>query len=502
MANLIELVAIVVSVISIIATIWHSCYSHFHDKLKNPEGRSELIQHLCASGLTSRYVDLLRSGLRVVFRFSGNPFSLRSLGVSLTLAGGYQYAAAVIGRYRGSPSKLGDVNLFQIGHYRSISFDSEIGLVSAIFIVTILAIIGPRVLRKSMKSDLNFSRSLSPANRLKSREFASAFFVGMAVGGLIGAFSGFFAVVLPLMLVASLLTSMTRWEALVSMVVLVNAVISTLSGIEANTVEVLSPISTGGIIAAAISMYVLMLHPNTMTRRNLLCVMGSFSIFMAMIYLTYRLITEGSLAESMVIVLVFWIALPIANGINDYLSLGITHVLLRRIVQSRNLTPSRAVLYGVLDLVLAIIFVGVVAVCIVVGLGLSQQFSPFDLDLRTFVLESASDPLGYGIWVGIMMLTTLVWTGFHFLIILVALGVHLYDGNPLDRHAVKSLTSGEDRLWVKYYLSTKWMITLALWVIIVGLIAVIFAKVCSYLGILGFPGQLALVVVDLLVSIF
>ena len=497
--TLIETPLIVSAVLSVVLWLCGRCFTHFHDKLKNPEGRKEVIRHLHTSNLTDRYVDLLRSVLKAVIQFSGKPFSLRSLGVSVTLAAAYQYVAAAIGRFYGSPSRLGDLNLFQIGQYKSIRFDSEIGQVFVIFMVTILAIIGPRAWRL-MRSDVNRCKSSSTSNGLKPYESLTACLVGVAAGGLIGAVSGFFPIVLPTMLASILLFSMTRWEASVSMVIVINALISTISGAEANVVENLFPIHKGGVIAWTISIVIVFSHSHRIDRRNILCLMGPMSICMALVYLIYRLVSVGSLAESMVVILIFWIALPIANGINDYISLGVTQTLLQRIVRSCKQTLSSAVFWGILDLLLAIALILVVAVCVVFALALSEWCSPIAFGLRTFVINSASDPLGYGVWVAIMVLTTLVWTGFHFLIILAALIVRLHDGNPLDRHAVESLSSGGDALWVKLYLSTKWLITVVLWITIVGLGGLAFVKVSSYLGVLELVEQLALLIIPILAS--
>jgi hypothetical protein len=161
--------------------------------------------------------------------------------------------------------------------------------------------------------------------------------------------------------------------------------------------------------------------------------------------------------------LIFWVALPLINTASDYLSLGFSHWFGRKIVDDPGHSITRATLYGLADLGLALAFMVIAAATIPMALALLQWATAFDLGVRTFVTDAAADPWGAGLWFGIMILTTLVWTGLHLLITLGAVLFRLYDAFPLDRRVANVIEAGKDRLWVKLYLSGKWLVATALW---------------------------------------
>ncbi len=109
----------------------------------------------------------------------------------------------------------------------------------------------------------------------------------------------------------------------------------------------------------------------------------------------------------------------------------------------------------------------VAAATVPMVLAMLQWAAAVDLGVRAFVTEAATDPWGTGLWFGIMMLTTLVWTGAHLLITLGALLFRLFDAFPLDRWAAATIEAGKDSVLVKLYLSSKWLVVFLLWCLVV-----------------------------------
>ena len=122
----------------------------------------------------------------------------------------------------------------------------------------------------------------------------------------------------------------------------------------------------------------------------------------------------------------------------------------------------RSLGWALADVGLALLFMGVAALTIPMALAATQTVTGFNLDPRAFVTEAACDPWGAGLWFGIMILTTLVWTLAHLAIAVVGFAVRLYDGFPGDPWAERMITAGKDSLWVKVYLSGKGVAAVAI----------------------------------------
>jgi hypothetical protein len=169
--------------------------------------------------------------------------------------------------------------------------------------------------------------------------------------------------------------------------------------------------------------------------------------------------------------LIFWTVLPLINTASDYLSLGFSHWLGRRIVDDSGHSICHATFYSLCDLGLALVFMLVAAATIPLALALLQSATGVDLGIHKFISDAAADPAGAGLWFGVMILTTLVWTGLHLLVTIGALFCRLNDNFPLDRRAVETLRERRDSLWVKLYLSGKWLLVVVVWL---ALLAVFF----------------------------
>ena len=173
------------------------------------------------------------------------------------------------------------------------------------------------------------------------------------------------------------------------------------------------------------------------------------------------------LNETALWILIFWTILPLINAISDYVSLGFSHWFGRKIVDDPEHSIIRASLYGLADLGLALAFMLIAAATIPMALGFAQLATDVNLGVHAFVRDAAADPWGTGLWFGIMILTTLVWTGLHLLITVGALLFRFYDGLPLDGFVAAKLETGADSLLIKLYLSLKWLFVFLAWCVAV-----------------------------------
>ncbi len=121
----------------------------------------------------------------------------------------------------------------------------------------------------------------------------------------------------------------------------------------------------------------------------------------------------GTGARSAGLVAVMWLALPFANALTDYLSLGASHWLGRRLLSSGK-SVRLALTLGLLDLVMAVVLMLVTVKVIGAGLALTDRAFAGDIDGRGFLAASLADLWGTGLWLGLMVLSTIAWTYGHF----------------------------------------------------------------------------------------
>jgi transcriptional regulator with XRE-family HTH domain len=121
----------------------------------------------------------------------------------------------------------------------------------------------------------------------------------------------------------------------------------------------------------------------------------------------------GAAAKSAAMVAVMWLALPFANTLTDYLSLGASHWLGRRLLASGK-SLRLALTLGLLDLVMAVVLMLVTVKVIGAGLALTDWSLAGDIDGPAFLAVSLEDLWGSGLWLGLMVLSTVVWTYGHF----------------------------------------------------------------------------------------
>ena len=68
-------------VVGVASAIAFSCgFAHFHDKLKTPEGRADVVADMRGRDIAKGYAHLLGSALSCLHKVAGRPFSGQSIG--------------------------------------------------------------------------------------------------------------------------------------------------------------------------------------------------------------------------------------------------------------------------------------------------------------------------------------------------------------------------------------------------------------------------------------
>ncbi len=125
----------------------------------------------------------------------------------------------------------------------------------------------------------------------------------------------------------------------------------------------------------------------------------------------------GTQDTSFIILAVTWFVLPVINAAQDFLSYGISHRLARYALD-KSTELNRLILLAVLDLAAAILLAVLTFLSLTFGLWLVSQIFQFDFSPQQFVQKFWQEPYGEGIWMTIMILSTLSWTVLHYIFVL------------------------------------------------------------------------------------
>ncbi|MEM1377181.1 MAG: hypothetical protein AAGG69_07300 [Pseudomonadota bacterium] len=135
---------------------------------------------------------------------------------------------------------------------------------------------------------------------------------------------------------------------------------------------------------------------------------------------------------------VSWVALPFANAALDYLSLGVSHAIGRHLYYQSPRAHSILCLL-VLDLFLALAFMVLTVVTAGLSLLAVAEWLGVETSSYQFLLESAADPWGEGLWLTIMALTTVLWTWLHFAFVVAPLASVVFVNRTIERAAERRL---------------------------------------------------------------
>jgi transcriptional regulator with XRE-family HTH domain len=112
------------------------------------------------------------------------------------------------------------------------------------------------------------------------------------------------------------------------------------------------------------------------------------------------------------ILVLMWVVLPISNAISDYLSMGVSHSLARYVRQAE-MTWTRIIVMSLIDIIAAVFLLFVTLNFIFWGLSAAEHIYGIDLQSNGFIDAAASDPWGEGLWLSLMLVTTLTWSYLH-----------------------------------------------------------------------------------------
>ena len=183
-----------------------------------------------------------------------------------------------------------------------------------------------------------------------------------------------------------------------------------------------------GPIAAAITVFGFIAGTHTGVLRKIAGVSGVKSIgivlaFLGLCFLSIHYIaTYGTLNSHFLGLLLFWIILPLINGMLDWISWGLSRYFINQITIDNGLSfIPRILIHGFIDIVAAIMMMILLTVFVCGGIewfNLTNEVigkpPPFKLEN---VLEIAlNSPFeGVGIWISFMVLSTLIPTVLHLL---------------------------------------------------------------------------------------
>lgn len=116
------------------------------------------------------------------------------------------------------------------------------------------------------------------------------------------------------------------------------------------------------------------------------------------------------------IVLVVWVILPMLNGVLDYISLGVS-MRLGCLAMDHVHKAYVLILLYMLDLAVCVLLLSLTLELLALGLSGADRLLAPDLAPLEFLYQSLADPFGSGLWLTVMLLSTLVWTVLHFLLV-------------------------------------------------------------------------------------
>lgn len=355
------------------------------------------------------YLSRLSKGLAVLRIWIGEPFRIQSLGIVLALAFCYVILAG-LASFIVSDIQIGSVQLFVHPSWVPESLRTLVALV-AILLTMGGGIACLRVLKRVGMPGMPF-----PAQAV--RVVAAAGIAGIAcsalpflgvneltvallfavvcffavsrlpphaagLAGLVGGLIAWSMVEVPILMAGA--TASNVWERL-SVGLIVGGLSGWCSG--AVALRIRHPVASA-MAGAGIGVSV-----------GAVCITGVFGL---------AHMVEPMETDTVGLIAVMWLAIPLANGIADFLSLGVSQWLGERVVAAPA-RLGRIVWIGVLDLLAAILLACITLVTIIMALALAQHAFALDFSARLFVANSLAEPWSAGLWLTVMVLSTLWWS--------------------------------------------------------------------------------------------
>lgn len=137
--------------------------------------------------------------------------------------------------------------------------------------------------------------------------------------------------------------------------------------------------------------------------------------------------------RTFVVLSVTWTLLPLANAALDYLSYGVSKLLAQRALK-RETTLSGVFLLSLVDCVVGLLLSGATIATVFGALWLADQVFALDVSPQGFVMEWWADKFGAGIWLSLMIFSTLWWSLLHYTAVVVPAASAKIASDPLFAH--------------------------------------------------------------------
>ena len=140
------------------------------------------------------------------------------------------------------------------------------------------------------------------------------------------------------------------------------------------------------------------------------------SVSMAFVIMLVSAGWSGIILQEYVAVVIFAVLLPIANGLFDFLSWGISRILGRHLL--RHPDKYHAVFLVVIDILSAVLLltgliVALVLLVEILNVIASAQVQSEVMDLESQIVTAIDLPFGQGLWITVMLVSTLIPTFLH-----------------------------------------------------------------------------------------
>lgn len=420
--------------------------------------------------LSDAFLQRLKSGLDGLQRWTGAPFSLQSLMTCYALSMFYLVVAGLIGFWQGD-IVVGSIRPFETRPWVGVFWGAVLPYIALPFLLVAFACC-VYVVRA-------FGRSPMGEKEATARLGGVALIGGLACGlvDYAGAKTMIAAAIFALPGVGAISTLEPNRSALYGaaggiMFGLTAAIGSGLSdyGVFAFLTSLIEGFIIGGLVGAfaglvssLIANRVPYLRPGQLAAAGGGIGAGALAALAGIVVaMKFTAISDGMLG----LFAISWLALPLANTVLDYVSLGVSHALGRYVVR-RGAHTASVLAVMIVDLLLALAFM----VLTVIVVGVSLQAISWGLDIETlsatFLRTSAEDPWGQGLWLTFMALTTTVWTLLHFGLVVAPLVAGTLTRRLLVAPAAESIADARNarniEISLGFLVSLKFFVFFASW---------------------------------------
>ena len=195
----------------------------------------------------------------------------------------------------------------------------------------------------------------------------------------------------------------------------------------------------------------------------------SFSIA-AWLFLAWIGSYFGDFSNSLQLFL-FLVFLPYANGFLDWISLSVSRLFGRLIVDMKRgrIAPFRTMSLAIADLICAIILLFMTVWILAFGFEASAVLLGQSLELEHYIDTAVVEPWTGGLWATVMVLSTLLPTATHFILACAAL-LFSWSGNSIGKKMANNLRANNPALDLgpTLYIAFGWVIPIIVVPILMG----------------------------------